>query len=88
MVTPDGAPGTLRIHQDVTFYVARLEADSRVTHPLRVDRLGYVFAIGGRLRINDVTLSEGDTARIGDTGTLELHAEVASELLLIDLPRV
>jgi redox-sensitive bicupin YhaK (pirin superfamily) len=80
------APGTVKVHQDVTFYVSRLREGDRVAHELKAGRKAFVYVIDGAVALNGETLSAGDQARITDGAHLEISGTGASEIILIDLP--
>lgn len=80
------APGTVKVHQDVTFYVSRLRAGDRVAHELRPGRRAFVYLIDGEVTVNGEPLRGGDQARITAGGALEIAGRSESELILIDLP--
>lgn len=86
IVSGQDMPDTLKIHQDVTFYVSRLAAGEQVAHRLNPGRRAFLYVIEGGLTVNGETLSAGDQARITGQEQLNLAATEASELILIDLP--
>ena len=86
IVAGQDAPGVLKIHQDVTFYVSRLSAGEQVSHTLQAGRRAFLYVIEGAVTLNGELLNAGDQARIGEAGTLALAAKQTSELILLDLP--
>lgn len=78
--------GTVKVHQDTTFYVSALNEGDEVTHELGQTRRAYLFVISGNVEVNGHALSSGDQARISEEARLKLNASEASELILIDLP--
>jgi quercetin 2,3-dioxygenase len=80
------APGAVKVHQDVTFYVSRLRAGESVAHELKPGRRALIYVIGGEVRLNGERLSVGDQARVTDVPKLEIAGERESEIILIDLP--
>lgn len=79
-------PDTLKIHQDVTFYVTRLEAGQQVTHELQPGRRAFLYVIEGAATLNGEALGTGDQVRLVDAGTLTLVGTENTEAILIDLP--
>jgi len=77
---------TLRLHQDATVYIARLEAEQGVAHKLAAERRAYLFVIDGALSLNGSSLAAGDQARVTDETRLEMKATHATEIILLDLP--
>jgi redox-sensitive bicupin YhaK (pirin superfamily) len=80
------APGAVKVHQDVTFYVSRLRAGDRVAHELRPGRRAFLYVMEGEIAVNDEPLAGGDQARVTAAGALDIAGRGESELILIDLP--
>lgn len=80
------APGAVKIHQDVTFYVSRLRAGDRVARELKPERRAFFYVIDGEVTLNGEKLSAGDQARVTDVTKLEIVGARESEVILIDLP--
>jgi redox-sensitive bicupin YhaK (pirin superfamily) len=76
----------VRVHQDASVNVARLNPGTTVSHRFSDGRGGYLYLIEGRLQVGGERLETGDAAKIRDELSLELRAEETSELLLVDLP--
>ncbi|WP_129791726.1 pirin family protein [Sphingosinicella sp. CPCC 101087] len=85
VATPDGRAGSLRVHQDVTVSLARIEDGYRVDHSIRPGRGCWVQAVRGILALNGTEMREGDGAAVEDEPGLVLEAETDCELLLFDL---
>jgi hypothetical protein len=79
-------PDTVKVHQDVTFYVARLHAGDRVGHELKPGRRAFLYVIDGEIAVNGESLGAGDQARISDSTRLAITGSRESEMILIDLP--
>ncbi len=78
--------GAVKVHQDVTFYVARLRAGDTVAHNFTGQRRAFLYVIDGALTINGESFNTGDQARLVNESTLALAATTDSEIILIDLP--
>ncbi len=79
-------PETVKVHQDVTFYVARLNDGDSVEHHLGSARRAFVYVIEGDITLNGETFSAGDQARVTSESQLTIQASKESEIILIDLP--
>jgi hypothetical protein len=79
-------PGAVKVHQDVTFYVARLQAGDTLAHPLSEQRRAFLYVIDGSLKINGEPFKTGDQARVVHEQHLTLEVTTDSEIILIDLP--
>jgi redox-sensitive bicupin YhaK (pirin superfamily) len=86
IASPDGAEGSVRIHQDARVYAAQLLPGSTLAHTLAGGRLGYLHLIRGALAVNGQPLETGDAAKFSGETALTLNATADSELLLFDLP--
>jgi redox-sensitive bicupin YhaK (pirin superfamily) len=80
------APGTVKVHQDVRFYVSRLGEGDGVSHKIEPGRRAFLYVMEGEIRLNGEMLFAGDQARITDVTTLEITGSQESEIILIDLP--
>jgi redox-sensitive bicupin YhaK (pirin superfamily) len=86
IASPDGAEGSVRIHQDARLYVSRLAEGESIEAALGSGRLGYLHLIRGGVAVNGEQLGGGDAAKLRDETRLEIRADEDSELLLFDLP--
>ena len=60
VASPNGADGSLTIHQDAKLYLATLKKDMVITHELASRRHAWLQAVRGQVRLNDLELSAGD----------------------------
>ena len=82
----DGRDGSVRIHQDVDLYRARLPEGGEARHELRPGRHAWLQVVAGDLTTGEVRLEAGDGAAISDERALDLRAGSAAHFLLFDLP--
>ncbi len=87
MVSPDGADGSLKIHQDARIYASVLERERSVEHALAPGRHAWIQLSSGSLDVNGTKLSAGDGAAISNESAVKITSESAgeSEFLLFDL---
>jgi quercetin 2,3-dioxygenase len=85
IASPDGAKGSLTIHQDARLYASTLMPGKDVVHALARDRFSWVQVTRGRVRLNGQDLREGDGAAVAQEPELKLSAEKGGEVLLFDL---
>lgn len=79
-------PDAVKVHQDVTFYVSRLNEDDEVNHNSGETRKAFVYVIEGEITLNGETFTTGDQARVSNEAALTIQAAKQSEIILIDLP--
>jgi redox-sensitive bicupin YhaK (pirin superfamily) len=76
---------TMSIHQDVSFYISRLE-NKKTIHSFGQNRIGYLFVIDGKIKLNNVVLTSKDSAKIQQEKEIEIIPESKSEIILLDMP--
>ncbi|HEU4367414.1 MAG TPA: pirin family protein [Methylomirabilota bacterium] len=86
VASPDGAEGSVTIHQDARVYATVLGPGDKVVHQLGPDRHAWLHVARGALTLNGQRLAQGDGAAIGDETALTLLGEADTEALLFDLP--
>jgi quercetin 2,3-dioxygenase len=93
VASPDGADGSLTIHQDARLYVTILGRGETVAHALQPGRAAFVQVARGEVRVNGGVLTAGDGAAVenealvtveggGEPGSRDLDE---AEVLLFDL---
>jgi len=85
VASPDGADGSVTIHQDARVYAALLDGAERVTHALATGRRAYLHLVRGRLTVNGTPLAAGDAAKLSGVAEVVLDAGEGAEALLFDL---
>jgi quercetin 2,3-dioxygenase len=81
----DGRDGAVVVHQDVDVLATQLEAGEQVTYRLQPGRHAWVQVASGEVRLNSVSLKEGDGAALSEVAELNIVAGERSEVLLFDL---
>lgn len=85
VLSPDGAGGSLEIHQDAKVYAGLLDGTERITHVVPDGRSAYVHVARGRLTLNGQALEAGDGVRVREPMALELADGKDAEVLVFDL---
>jgi redox-sensitive bicupin YhaK (pirin superfamily) len=85
IVSPDGADGSVRIHQDARIYASLLDQSQEVNHQLQKGRHAWLQVASGSLALNDTNLSQGDGVAISEETDLRIKANDDAEVLLFDL---
>ena len=85
LASPDGADGSIRVHQDVKLLGTLLAPEKEVAYALGAGRHAWVHVARGDIKLNGQILQTGDAAAISDEKLLKLRAREDSEVLLFDL---
>jgi len=84
IASPDGAQGSVRIHQDARLYAGLFDGAERAEYALAPGRKAYVHVARGRLSVNGNPLEAGDALKT-DSPRIALEKGDAAEVLLFDL---
>jgi redox-sensitive bicupin YhaK (pirin superfamily) len=86
IASPDGADGSVTLHQDARVYAILLDGAEAVSLALASGRRAYVQVARGSVRVNGEALGAGDGARITGESEVRLEQGQDAEVLLFDLP--
>jgi quercetin 2,3-dioxygenase len=73
------------VHQDAAVYISSLPSGSAVSHKFADQTGGYLYVIGGEVRVNGERLTTGDAAKIEDEPEVTLEADADSELIMVEV---
>lgn len=85
VASPDGAAGSLTIHQDAQIYLASLSAGQAAAHKIATGRAAWLQVLRGSIRLAGHELTAGDGTAIEDQDAVTVQATGAAEILLFDL---
>jgi len=85
IASPDGAEGSVTIHQDARIYATVLESSRSVTLSADNGRHFWLHVARGKADLNGLKLSSGDGVAISDEKQICLAAAAESEILIFDL---
>jgi redox-sensitive bicupin YhaK (pirin superfamily) len=85
VASPDGANGSVTIHQDARVYASVLDGADAATYALPPGRKAYVHVARGEVSLNGHTLGAGDGAKITAESELRLADGKGAEVLLFDM---
>jgi redox-sensitive bicupin YhaK (pirin superfamily) len=85
IASPDGAEGSVKIHQDARVYAGLFDGAESAQLALGRARKGYVHVARGSITVNGQRLEAGDALKT-DERTLALSAGEKAEVLAFDLP--
>ena len=86
IASPDGAKGSVTIHQDAQIYASILNGSQHIQHKLAAGRTAYLHLIRGQLNANGTQLSTGDALKFEGEPHIDISDAEAAEFLLFDLP--
>mgnify|MGYP002621485859 CR=1 FL=1 len=86
VASPDGADGSVSMHQDARVYAGLFDGEEHAEHALAPGRRAWVHVARGAVRVNGEALSEGDAAAIEDEASIVIDGGKGAEVLLFDLP--
>lgn len=84
VVSPEGGDAVV-VHQDAGVYLSSLLPGTSVSHKLDEGTGGYLYVIGGAVRLNGERLQTGDAAKIEGEPEITLEAEEPSELIMAEV---
>ena len=85
VASPDGAAGSLTIHQDARLYLASLLPGEGVAHAIEPGRAAWLQVLRGSVNVLGNDLSAGDGVAVTDENAISVQAPIPSEVLLFDL---
>jgi len=85
VASPDGAEGSVTIHQDARLYAALVDGAESLTHQLTLGRRAYLHVARGSLNLQGMALEAGDGVAIEGEQEIRLDNARQAEVLLFDL---
>jgi redox-sensitive bicupin YhaK (pirin superfamily) len=85
IASPDGADGSVTIHQDAKLYVSLLLPGQEVRHELGKGRHAWLQVAKGAVDLNGKKMVQGDGAGVSDEAALTIRGLEDAEVLLFDL---
>ena len=87
IASPDGAAGSVMIHQDARLYAGLFDGEEQTALELPAGRRAYVHVAQGAVEVNGVELAAGDALKLADVSGLKLGRGRKAEVLVFDLPQ-
>jgi len=85
IASPDGAEGSVRIHQQARVYAGLFDGEERGALNTTAGRMIYVHVARGALQVNGQELGAGDALQT-DAAALEFDHGRQAEVIVFDLP--
>jgi redox-sensitive bicupin YhaK (pirin superfamily) len=86
VASPDGADGSVTIHQDARILAGLFDGTERATLALAPGRKAYLHVVRGRIVANGTPLGAGDALKMSGVAEVALEKGEGAEVLLFDLP--
>jgi len=86
IASPDGADGSVRIHQQARVYAGLFEGEESAELAIAMGRRAYVHLARGRLRVNGHALEAGDALKLTAQASVMVAQGQGAEVLVLDLP--
>lgn len=85
IISPDGADGSLSVHQDARVYAGLFDGAEQQRFELPENRFAYIQVARGALTVNGQRLVAGDGARLRHVREIDFSEGDDAEVLLFDL---
>ncbi|MCH9654576.1 MAG: pirin family protein [Planctomycetes bacterium] len=85
VASPTAEQGSLMIHQDVSIYLAKLDAEAQVVHELSKERHVWLQILRGSVILNGANLETSDGVAVSEESLLTIQAISDAEIMLFDL---
>lgn len=85
VASPDGADGSLTIHQNARIFLSTIPVGQSVTHELAPGRHAWLQVLRGKVSLNETPLDTSDGAAISEERLLTIRADQPAEVMLFDL---
>lgn len=86
VASPDGAEGSVTIHQDARMHAGLFDGTESATLALAPGRLGYVHVVTGSAVVNGHAVAAGDALLYANEEAVSIERGTGAELLVFDLP--
>ena len=85
-MSPDGADGSVPMHQDARLYAGLFDGEEQATLEIASGRRAYVHLARGALDVNGTRITAGDALKLTDVTSIVLSDGADAEVLVFDLP--
>ena len=86
VASPDGAEGSVTIHQDARVFAGLFDGDERFTLTFSRGRRAYIHVARGEIDVDGEQLAAGDAAMLTNADGAILSGGKGAEVLAFDLP--
>jgi redox-sensitive bicupin YhaK (pirin superfamily) len=86
LASPDGADGSVVVHQDARIYGGLFHEAQRVELELPKNRRAFLHVVRGSIAVNETRLNVGDGVKISPPGAVILQHGREADVIVFDLP--
>jgi quercetin 2,3-dioxygenase len=86
VISPDGAEGSVTVHQDARMYAGLFDGAESAQLDVAAGRRVYVHVVRGALVVQGTRLTAGDALKLTDVTRLAIGGGRDAEVLVFDLP--
>ena len=86
LASENAEAGSLKVHQDMKLYAAKLNERNQLGYVLNKNRSAYLQVASGSVEIQAKLFNRGDAAMFDSKQTIQITAISDAEILLFDLP--
>ncbi len=86
VVGPRRGPSLVKVHQNASVLVSRLNPGTEVRHEVGPGRGAYAYLIDGRATFGAEPVATGDAAKVTGQDALHVRAAAPTELIVVDVP--
>ncbi|GAC1627123.1 MAG: pirin family protein [Nevskia sp.] len=87
IASPDGADGSVLIHQNARIFAGLFDDAEQATLEVPAGRRVYVHLARGAVEANGIDLNAGDAVKLSDVSSVTLRNGREAEVLVFDLPQ-
>jgi redox-sensitive bicupin YhaK (pirin superfamily) len=88
LASPDGADGSVMLHQDARIYGGLFQEAERAELELPNGRRAFLHLVRGSIAVNETRLNRGDGVKISPPGAVILRHGREADVIVFDLPAV
>ncbi len=85
IASPDGADGSVLIHQDARVFAGLFHGDETASLPIAANRLAYVHVARGSVEVNGTVLKSGDALKLRAVDLIQIANGENAEVLVFDM---
>lgn len=87
IASPDGADGSVLIHQDAKLYAGLFDGAETASLSIAAGRLAYIHIARGAVTVNGIELKAGDALKLADVAAVDISSGQQAEVLVFDMVR-